>query len=55
MRFVRRLFCRQEWEVCRRIEPGFACISGEQLYRRCVKCGKVKKWIYREYEGSGYR
>ena len=55
MNIIRQLFCHHDWEVCRRIESGFACISGEQLYRRCTKCGKVEKWIWREYEGNGYR
>lgn len=56
MKIIKRLFCRHEWEVCRNVNPMlFACISGEQLYKRCTKCGKIKKWIYREFEGSGYR
>ena len=54
MNILTRLFCRHEWEVCRKVEL-FSCISGEQLYKRCKKCGKVKKWIFREFEGSGYR
>ncbi len=51
---LKRLFCQHEWEVCIKVEP-FACISGEQLYKRCKKCGKVKKWIYRQFEGEGYK
>lgn len=54
MGFFRKLFCIHDWEICRKVER-FTCISGEQLYRRCKKCGKVEKYIYREYEGSGYR
>lgn len=54
MRFIKRLFCRHEWEICRKV-GGYCCISGEQLYMRCKKCGKVEKYIYREYEGNGYR
>ncbi len=54
MHILKHLFCRHEWDVCRKREP-FAYISGEQLYKRCTKCGKVKKWIYRQFEGSGYK
>lgn len=52
--WLRRLFCRHEWEICRKVEP-FCCISGEQLYKRCPKCGKVEKWHFRLYEGGGYK
>lgn len=55
MRMIRRLFCRHDWKLCRRIGAGFAAINGEQLYRRCTKCGKVEKYIFAEYEGGGYR
>lgn len=54
MGFFKKLFCKHDWEIRRKVER-FTCISGEQLYRRCKKCGKVGKYIYREYEGSGYR
>lgn len=47
--FIKRLFCKHEYEVCRKNEP-FACISGEQLYKRCKKCGKVKEWIWYRFE-----
>lgn len=52
--WIKRLFCRHKWEICRKCGP-FACISGEQLYKVCAKCGKVEKWIFREYEGGGYK
>lgn len=54
VKFIKRLFCKHHWETCRKNEP-FTCISGEQLYKRCTKCGKVKKWIFREFEGGGYK
>ena len=50
----KRLFCRHVWYLVLSNEI-FSCIGGEQLYKRCGKCGKVKKWIYRQYEGSGYK
>ena len=54
LKFIKRMFCRHEWQTCRKVSDSpFACISGEQLYRRCTKCGKVEKWIYREFEGGG--
>lgn len=52
---IKRIFCRHDWEICRDVGERFVCISGEQLYKRCRKCGKAKKWIYREYEGMGYK
>lgn len=56
LKVIRRLLCRHDWEVCT-MDSGspFVCISGEQLYKRCAKCGKVKKWIYRVFEGGGYK
>ena len=54
MGFLKRLFCRHQWAICRKRER-YACIGGEQLYIRCRKCGKVKKWIFRAYEGGGYK
>lgn len=42
LRLIRRLFCRHDWKLCRRIGAGFAAINGEQLYRRCTKCDKVE-------------
>lgn len=56
LKWIKRLFCRHEWKVCRKVNlHGFSCISGEQLYKRCTKCGKVKKHIFVEYEGMGYK
>ena len=54
MGFLKRLFCRHQWAICQKRER-YACIGGEQLYIRCRKCGKVKKWIFRAYEGGGYK
>jgi len=51
---IKQLFCKHDWEVCRQ-NSMFYCISGEQLYKRCKKCGKVVEYIYREFEGAGYR
>lgn len=56
MKKLRQMLCRHKWEICRKVnEFGFASISGEQLYKRCPKCGKVKEHIFREYEGMGYK
>lgn len=54
MNWIKQIFCRHEWEICRKHEP-FYCICGEQLYKRCQKCGKVKEWIFRQYEGGAYK
>ena len=45
LRKIRQLFCRHEYEVCVK-ESKFHCLSGEQLYKRCSKCGKVIKYKY---------
>lgn len=56
LKFFKQMFCRHDWQVCRKVSDGpFVCISGEQLYRRCTKCGKVEKYIHLEYEGLGYK
>lgn len=52
---LRQRFCKHEWELCREGAAPFLCISGEQIYRRCRKCGKVEKAFFREYEGGGYK
>ena len=44
--------CNHDWEIYRKQEK-FVSISGEQLYRRCKKCGKIEKYIYREFEENG--
>lgn len=46
--------CEHEWEICKKAEP-FMSLRGEQLYKRCLKCGKVEEYIFREYEGGGYK
>lgn len=51
---VKRLFCRHKYITVRKIEP-YCCISGEQLYKKCEKCGKVKPYIFREFEGPRYK
>ena len=51
---IKRLFCKHNYEIVRKVEK-FSSLRGEQLYKRCTKCGKVVPYIYREYEGGGYR
>ena len=53
-KFLKKLFCKHDWEICTK-DAMFHSLRGEQLYRRCKKCGKVEEWIFREYEGNGYR
>lgn len=53
-KFIKRLFCKHDWEICRKIDA-FQCLKGEKLYKRCKKCGKIVEYIYREYEGDGYK
>ena len=51
---IKELFCKHDYQICRRISI-YQSLRGEQLYKVCQKCGKVKKYIYREYEGFGYK
>lgn len=54
MKFLKQLFCKHDWEIVRKTSM-FCSLKGEQLYKRCKKCGKVVEYIYREYEGNGYK
>lgn len=56
MKKIRQMLCRHKWAISRKVSDSmFASISGEQLYQKCEKCGKVKEYVYREYEGTGYK
>ncbi len=58
IRLIKRLFCRHDDEVVKKVDPsGFQVLSGDQLYLRCKKCGRVKKFIFAEYndDGTGYK
>lgn len=44
---IRKMFCRHVWGVAVSTR---SIISGEQIYRRCKKCGKVEKLISKEFE-----
>ena len=54
IQWIKAVFCKHDWKICKKKEM-FASISGEQLYKVCQKCGKVEEYIYREYEGGGYK
>ena len=51
---IKRVFCQHKWEVVR-LNERFAPLNGFQTYLRCEKCGKMKKHIFVEYEGGGYK
>lgn len=51
---IRQIFCKHDYDICRKVEK-FHSLRGEQLYKVCNKCGKVEKYIYREFEGMGYK
>ena len=56
IKIIKQHLCRHDWGIGRMGSVyGFESLRGEQLYRRCKKCGKIEKWIYREYEGLGYK
>lgn len=57
MGFFRRLFCKHDYEFCRKVEK-YAALNGEWVYRVCRKCGKVKNpkgEFFVFYEGNGYK
>ena len=54
IRFFKRLFCNHEDEIVRKVEL-FSALNGEQTYKRCKKCGRIKEHIFMEYEGNGYK
>lgn len=47
IKLLNQKFCRHVWGVA---VSTCSIISGEQLYRRCKKCGKVEKLISKELE-----
>lgn len=49
-----QMFCKHDYKIVRKYSL-YQCNSGEQLYKQCKKCGKVSKWVFREYEGNGYK
>lgn len=51
---LKQLFCKHDWEIVKKSSMFFS-LKGEQLYKRCKKCGKVVEYIYQEYEGKGYK
>lgn len=54
LKVIKRVFCKHDYELVEKV-GAFSCISGTQTYKRCKKCGKIKKWIYIEYEGMGWK
>lgn len=54
LKSIKQRFCNHEWELCKKVSM-FSCISGEQIYRRCKKCGKVEEAFSRQYEGGSYK
>ena len=53
---IKQHFCKHDFDICRKVnKSGFHSLRGEQLYKVCFKCGKVEKYIYREFEGNGYK
>lgn len=51
---IKQFFCKHDYEICRKVEE-FHSLNGEQLYKRCKKCEKVIPYIYRQFEGNGYK
>lgn len=51
---LKQTFCKHEYQEMKKIDTSkYMCISGEEIYIVCKKCGKVKDSYFREYEGMG--
>lgn len=56
MKYIKRLFCRHVWYPCISISnEKFQTLGVERRWKMCIKCGKVKKLMDRQYEGGGYK
>lgn len=54
-RKIKQGLCRhKETEMVKPVTV-FHRISGETVYKRCKKCGKILDSISYEYEGAGYK
>lgn len=51
---IKKIFCNHDDELVEKVEE-YSCIRGTQTYLRCKKCGRIKKHIFVEYEGLGYK
>ena len=53
---LKKSFCKHEYQEMKKVDTSkYMCISGEEIYIVCKKCGKVKDSYFREYEGMGYK
>lgn len=55
MKIFKKIFCKHEYEYVKKITNGYSCISGDEIYERCKKCGKLKYVGFWEFEGMGYK
>lgn len=50
MKFLKQLFCKHEYEWCKKVAPTgkitFSNLGGETHYLVCQKCGKVKDTMF---------
>lgn len=51
--FFKKLFCKHQWEIVRRIEK-YVSLNGDMLYKRCNKCGKIKEYGFYTTEEQEY-
>ena len=53
---LKQTFCKHEYQEMKKVDTSkYMCISGEEIYIVCKKCGKVKDSYFREYEGTGHK
>ena len=46
---LKQTFCKHEYQEMKKVDTSkYMCISGEEIYIVCKKCGKVKDSYFRE-------
>ena len=45
MEKLKRIFCKHEDEIVKKIQM-YESLSGDMLYLRCKKCGRLKEYGY---------
>lgn len=53
MSIFKKIFCKHEYEYVREIKK-YSCLSGDMIYKRCKKCGKLKDGQFMTNEEQQY-
>lgn len=49
----KKIFCKHNYEIVKEIKK-YESLAGDMLYKRCKKCGKIKKYGYYTTEEQQY-